>query len=547
MERKTKGKKWTTLEHNGVLFPPPYEPLPKNVKILYRGKPVDLPLSTQNEFNVSAEEAVVFFAWEIQRAEADPDKTKIHWVEDEVFVRNFWHDLQKILGPRSIIQDFNQIDFAPVVSYLHRIDQQNKGRSKEEKAEAKRLLEEQERPYKEAIMDGVSYTVGTYKVQPPALFKGHVSPDGKGGQPLRGRIKGRIKPEQIVLNGSTVPEEPIIGGRWKGIISDQTNTYLATYTQPVTGEPVHTYLSRVISPWVQESDQGKFDKARKLGENIEYVRQRYNTDLTSNNPKTRQLATATYLLDRLAVRPGADKDEETESNTVGLTTLKCSHLKFEPERVIAFNFVGKSSIVFERRVRMPDVVYNNLLGFCRGKPANTEVFPAVKDVDLNDYLKQILPDLTAKVFRTYKACSILQEKLFENLPDIQAPVYEKKLAYNEAATQAAIALNHKKTVASSGKQVEKNKAKLEEAMAELAAANTDKKRAAAEKKIKLAESKINEGEMQISTATSKTNYSDPRITVSWAKTTETPIEQLYTKQQLSRFVWAMGNESEWRF
>lgn len=29
--------KWTTLHHNGILFPPPYIPLPKNVKMKYDG------------------------------------------------------------------------------------------------------------------------------------------------------------------------------------------------------------------------------------------------------------------------------------------------------------------------------------------------------------------------------------------------------------------------------------------------------------------------------------------------------------------------------
>jgi DNA topoisomerase-1 len=29
--------KWATLEHNGVIFPPPYEPLPSQVKMLYNG------------------------------------------------------------------------------------------------------------------------------------------------------------------------------------------------------------------------------------------------------------------------------------------------------------------------------------------------------------------------------------------------------------------------------------------------------------------------------------------------------------------------------
>ncbi|RWW33666.1 hypothetical protein GW17_00001621 [Ensete ventricosum] len=34
------GQKWTTLEHNGVIFPPPYKP--HGVKMLYNGQPVDL-------------------------------------------------------------------------------------------------------------------------------------------------------------------------------------------------------------------------------------------------------------------------------------------------------------------------------------------------------------------------------------------------------------------------------------------------------------------------------------------------------------------------
>jgi DNA topoisomerase-1 len=33
-------KKWTTLVHNGIIFPPPYKP--HGVKILYKGKPVTL-------------------------------------------------------------------------------------------------------------------------------------------------------------------------------------------------------------------------------------------------------------------------------------------------------------------------------------------------------------------------------------------------------------------------------------------------------------------------------------------------------------------------
>ena len=34
--------KWMTLEHSGVLFPPPYEPLPSNVKMKYNGLAVPI-------------------------------------------------------------------------------------------------------------------------------------------------------------------------------------------------------------------------------------------------------------------------------------------------------------------------------------------------------------------------------------------------------------------------------------------------------------------------------------------------------------------------
>jgi hypothetical protein len=37
-EAQGAGVKWTSLEHQGVLFPPPYEPLPKSVKMRYDGQ-----------------------------------------------------------------------------------------------------------------------------------------------------------------------------------------------------------------------------------------------------------------------------------------------------------------------------------------------------------------------------------------------------------------------------------------------------------------------------------------------------------------------------
>lgn len=71
--------KWTTLEHNAVLFPPPYVPLPKGVKMKYDGVPLTLP--------PESEEVAGFYG-----AMLATDH-----VEDKVFQANFFRDFKAML------------------------------------------------------------------------------------------------------------------------------------------------------------------------------------------------------------------------------------------------------------------------------------------------------------------------------------------------------------------------------------------------------------------------------------------------------------------
>jgi DNA topoisomerase I len=52
---------------------------------------------------------------------------------------------------------------------------------------------------------------------------------------------------------------------------------------------------------------------------------------------------------------------------------------------------------------------------------------------------------------------------------------------------------------------------------------------------------------EVSLGTSKINYMDPRITISWSKRNEVPIEKLFPKTLLKKFAWAMSNDPEWNF
>ena len=40
---------------------------------------------------------------------------------------------------------------------------------------------------------------------------------------------------------------------------------------------------------------------------------------------------------------------------------------------------------------------------------------------------------------------------------------------------------------------------------------------------------------------------DPRISISWCKAKEVPIEKIFQKTLQSKFAWAMSNEPDWEF
>jgi DNA topoisomerase-1 len=549
LESKSKGKKWDTMRHNGVLFPEPYKPLPKNVKILYNKKPVSLDSTdTDNPLHITAEEAAVFFAMKIDqdiRTEKPENKKAIN---DKIFCKNFWSDWKQILGKDHVIKDFKLVDFTPIKDYIVKRSAEKKEEKKAMTAEEKAELKEQKAALTElygyAVIDGVRLSMSA-SIQPPGIYMSHAD------SPLRGRIKKRIQPSDITLNVSKkyVPECKINGKpcKWGEVVEKKDVSWIASYANPLDSKNTnYIYLKREGSHWVCMDDKVKFEKARNLGENIEKVRKGYTADLQNKAGNIRQLATAVYLLDELAIRPGTDKDEKTESDTLGLTTLKCENLKFERGGSVTFDFTGKSGVPFKKTVKVVDSVYKNLKSLCSGKKGTEEVFPDINAISLNGYLKKFLPDLTAKVFRTYKAGSILQSELDKCVPKATDEVHEKKLSFNKANIKVAQALNHK-NLAAGDKKVDKVNKKIEELEAKKKAAKTPKQKAAVQKSIDVQEGKLEEASENISTNTSRVNYIDSRIIVAWCKKYDMPIEKIYNKNLLKKFVWAMDTVSTWRF
>ncbi|KAG9445299.1 hypothetical protein H6P81_016639 [Aristolochia fimbriata] len=546
------GQKWTTLVHSGVIFPPPYKS--HGVKMLYNGQPVDL--------TPEQEEVATMFA--VMKDTEYATKQK--------FIENFMNDWKVILGRNHVIKKFDLCDFTPIYEWHQKEKEKKKQMTAEEKKAVKEAKLKQEEKFMWAIVDGVKEKVGNFRVEPPGLFR------GRGEHPKMGKLKRRIRPSDITINigkDAPIPECPIPGERWKEVKHDNTVTWLAYWNDPINPKESKYVFLAASSSLKGQSDKEKYEKARMLKNYIKNIRATYTKDFTSKDVSKRQIAVATYLIDKLALRAGNEKDDD-EADTVGCCTLKVENVTLMPENKLKFDFLGKDSIRYENTVPVEAAVYKAVGQFQTGKKASDDLFDKLDTAKLNAHLKELMPGLTAKVFRTYNASFTLDDMLTRDTKDDN--IQEKLKVYQTANREVAIICNHQRTVSKShDAQMARLDEKIAELKRELGELNGDLSRAkkgkpparspdgktkrnltpeALEKKISQITVKIDKMEMDrqlkdqnknVALGTSKINYLDPRITVAWCKRHEVPIEKIFNKSLLAKFSWAMDVEPSFKF
>ncbi|BFZ55974.1 DNA topoisomerase 1 [Savitreella phatthalungensis] len=415
--------KWTTLEHNGVVFPPAYVSLPLNVKMRYDGRPLDLP--------PAAEEVAGFFG-----AMLETDHAK-----NETFVHNFFEDFQQVCrdsGMPRVPDRFEKCDFRPMYEYFEAKREEKKAMPKEEKKRLKEEKDAMDEKYKWALVDGRKEKVGNFRIEPPGLFR------GRGAHPKTGRLKTRVMPEQITINiGDNVPvPAPPEGHVWAEVKHDNTVTWLATWTENINSNVKYVMMG-AGSSFKGQSDLQKFEKARRLKNCIASIRKEYERELHDKMMETRQRATAMYLIDKFALRAGNEKGED-EADTVGCCSLRCEHVSLKPPNKVLFDFLGKDSIRYFNEVAVAANVFKNLRIFKKDKQDSDMLFDRLNTGKLNKHLTNLMPGLSAKVFRTFNASFTFQEQL-KNTPG-EASVADKVLAYNRANREVAVLCNHQRSV-----------------------------------------------------------------------------------------------------
>lgn len=450
-EDPTKGDgtiKWTTLEHNGVVFPPEYEPLPKHVKMLYDGVPVTM--------RPEAEEIAYAFGSMLNST---------HNVENPTFQKNFMHDFKEMLdqtghatdkhGNRVKITKFEKCDFQPIFNHVDAERQAKKALPAAEKKALKAEKDEKEAPFMYCMWDGRKQKVGNFRVEPPGLFR------GRGEHPKTGRFKKRVLPEQITINigkEAMVPKPPE-GHKWKEVKHDQEGTWLVMWQENINNAYKYVMLA-ANSDIKGQSDFKKFEKARELKKHIDKIRKDYTRELKAEEMAIRQRATAVYLIDQFALRAGNEKGED-EADTVGCCSLKFEHVTLQPPDTVIFDFLGKDSIRFYNEVKVDPQVFKNLKIFKRPpKGDGDEIFDRLTTSGLNKHLSGYMQGLTAKVFRTYNA-SWTMSNLLKEMKETGKSIPDKVKDYNDANRNVAILCNHKRTVAASHEtQMEKMEDKI---------------------------------------------------------------------------------------
>lgn len=547
--------KWNTLEHNGIAFPPEYQP--RGISISIDGEGLML--------NRDQEELV--YAW--------AKKKDTHYVQDSVFQSNYLNDFKKLL-PEGFqhITSIKDVDFTEAFKL---IDHEKKVKETEierirnlSHEEKKKLLsakraerEKLKAVYGKAIVDGIDVDIANWLVEPPGIFM------GRGQHPLRGKWKPRVRPQDVTLNlgeDASIPE-----GTWQNVVHDHSSTWLATWMEKLTGKRKYVWLhdSSVLR---QNNDKEKYDKAVKLERHIGKVQKEIiNRMLNTRDINQKKIATVCYLIFRLAMRVGDEKDPE-EADTVGASTLRVEHIKFpcnNGKQFIEFNFLGKDSVPWQKtlEVNSEDArgLYNNLKSFMSSKESGYHIFDGITSGKVNVFLRGIdprnVPELTAKVFRTYIATKTLKESLANppirvNKNSSQA---QKIYVARMANLKAAITCNHKKGIDARNPASKKALEKFEESINKKQEIIEELRTRIAEKSWKTEiqkkrlEERLEKVEMHLklqketrdyNLGTSLRNYIDPRVMRAWLTYVDLDWDAIYTTTLRRKFKWAEDYNSD---
>jgi DNA topoisomerase-1 len=329
--------------------------------------------------------------------------------------------------------------------------------------------------------------------------------------------------------------------------------------ETLTGKRKYVWLHD-SSALRQENDKAKYDKAKKLAEQQSMVSREVTRRMMNDGDRT---ATVAYLILNMAMRVGDEKDPD-EADTVGASTLRVEHIKFpQGNNKIEFNFLGKDSVPWQKTLDVNSddtrALLSNLKKFMQGKKPSDPIFDGINSRKVNAFLQEIMPGLTAKVFRTCIATRVVQQELSKAKVDAKSSEAQKLYIARKANLEAAIKCNHKKGVDPKNPAAKKALEKFDESVAKKEQAIRQLKSDIAAKKWKTElqgqrlKERLEKMEVQLrlqketkdySLGTSLRNYIDPRLMKEWLNFVDLDWKKVYTTTLQRKFLWVEGHSGK---
>jgi len=267
----------------------------------------------------------------------------------------------------------------------------------------------------------------------------------------------------------------------------------------------------------------------------------------------------------LAMRVGDEKDPD-EADTVGASTLRVEHINFVKDKsgknTIEFNFLGKDSVPWQKKIELKskdaETLHNNMKLFMKNKSHSSLIFDNINSMKVNAFLRNIdpknVPGLTAKVFRTYIATTVVKQVLGNPSWKVHPNSSESKKIYaaKYANLQAAITCNHKKGIDQKNPASRMAFEKYEQSIANKTNAiqtlrddilskkwKTEKQKIKMEERLERLESqlRLHKETRDYNLGTSLRNYIDPRVFKAWMSYMNLDWSKIYTSTLQRKFLW----------
>lgn len=490
--------KWQTLRHNGPLFPPDYQRLPKDVKFYYDDSAIEL--------TEQAEEVATIYAKLLDT----------HYVRSHIFNENFFSNFRSCLTEeqRWHIVQFELCDFWEIFEHFRWL--KTAGRPSPYFYSYTKQLEQKQYGY--CYVDGERRPISEFRISPPGLIK---------RSPITmGLLRPRVLPEDITINcdENANPPRPPLGHSWQQVVHDHRVIWLYSWVDHCTG---HTCYVRPKTMGYRTPSRMQLETARRLQQHLAGIRNEYRRWWSTEDWFLRQLSVAVYCIDQLAMSTaaGAAGDHEVQLCALRVKQLQMNETPGRHSGRRMFKLQLENGKQYMYTVH-PQIRFN-LGAFVAGRDAEELIFDELCPQQLEQHMEELMDGLTAQIFRICNASRKLEKYLDQLSP--HASLCKQLQDYNSALEQIHVWCTHLPSAGICKQSLPRR--------------TRQRYRSPAERRLQL----ISQKTKQLVKVTLP--YLDPRITIAWCQRGHIPFHLIYDSIRLrSSLQWALkGTTKQFRF